>query len=297
MTESPTVQQPVAATEASNEAFWERQLRTWELLGPPLRPSPEDVASYQAIVLACARERGNLHGLILGATPELARLQWGARSRVLAVDRSQAMIDRVWPGHPSPGLGGLCGDWQQLLLPDHSCDVVLGDGSLTQLEFPTGYFGVSQSIRRVLTRRGMAAFRCFVKPATPETPERVLADLWTGCVPSFHVFKWRLAMALQETAEEGVELHAIWSHWADSVDPEKLARHLGWSPKVIATVDNYRGVRARYTFPTLAQLRQVLRQEFVEVRCEFPNYALGDRCPMLTLQPRSNSARAEPQES
>lgn len=293
---TPTDSQRAGNPGSPNASLWERQLPAWELLGPPLRPSPEDVASFEAIVVACGRACGRLRGLVLGATPELARLRWGAHAQVWAVDRSPAMLEHVWPGHPAPGQGGLCADWQRLPLPDHSCDVVLGDGSFTQLEFPAGYRGVAQSIRQVLNDCGVAAFRCFVKPEKPEAPERVVADLWAGHIPNFHVFKWRLAMALQPSVEEGVELHAVWTYWAQAVDPVKLARHLRWPPEVIATMNNYRGLRARYTFPTLAQLRQVLRPDLIEVRCEFPSYALGDRCPLLTLQPRLTPSPAEARE-
>ena len=41
-----------------------------------------------------------------------------------------------------------------------------------------------------------------------------------------------------------------------------------------------------YTFPTLAEVRQVLGREFCEREVWFPSYALGHSCPTLLLTPR-----------
>jgi SAM-dependent methyltransferase len=282
-------------TGSTPNGLWERQLHAWKLLGPPLRPSPEDVAAYEATVVNWSRQHGPPRGLILGATPELAWLSWPVGADVLAVDRSQAMIEHIWPGYPAPGQGGRCGDWLNLPLPNGSRDVVLGDGPFTQLDFPDGYRSVARSLRRVLSGHGVVAIRFFLKHERGESPEQVLADLWDGRIHNFHVFKWRLAMALQESVEKGVEVHAIWRYWAAAVNPDELARHLGWSAEVIATMDNYRGLAVRYTFPTRAELRQVLSHDFTEVNCQVPTYALGERCPILTLRPRAATDTERPE--
>jgi len=272
-------------TNLAEDGLWERQVAAWKLLGPPLRPSPEDVVEYELAVANWSRQHGIPRGLILGATPELARLHWPEGARVLAVDRSQVMIEKVWPGHPKAGLGGRCGDWLDLPLARQTCDLVLGDGSFTQLDYPQDYRGVFQSIRRVLTDHGVVTIRFFVRSDEQEHPEAVLADLWRGGIGSFHVLKLRLAMALQECVERGVQLHTVWNFWANSINRDELIARLGWSPRVISTMDNYRGLTTRYTFPTLAELRQVIGPEFREVNCVVPKYAFGERCPILTLKP------------
>jgi SAM-dependent methyltransferase len=278
---------PETNPASNNRALWERQVAAWKLLGPPLRPSPEDVAEYENTVLDWSRKYGPPRGLILGATPELARLPWPSRASVLAVDRSPAMIERVWPGYPKPGQGGLCGDWLNLPLPDHSRDLVLGDGPFTQLPYPAGYQSVARSIRRVLSDNGAVTIRFFIKPDMAESPEQVMADLWGGRIRSFHIFKWRLAMALQEQVEQGVQLQTIWSYWVDTVNPDELADRLGWQPEVISTMENYRGLAVGYTFPTLGELWEVLRPVFVESQYRVPKYDLGERCPILTFRPAS----------
>ena len=79
---------------------WSRHALQWSRVGPPLRPSPQDVAVASAAVdgwrAATGRDDPTL--LLLGVTPELCALPLGPRSRVLAVDRSLEMIRGVWPG-------------------------------------------------------------------------------------------------------------------------------------------------------------------------------------------------------
>ncbi len=268
----------------TNGELWERQVAAWNRLGPPLRPSAEDLAGYEAAVEAWSRQHGTPRGLVLGATPELARLPWPGGANVLAVDRSPEMIRHIWPGHPAPGQGGLCGDWLNLPLPDHSRDLVLGDGPFTQLDYPKGYRRVARSIRRVLARNGRVVIRFFIRPDVKEPPEGVLTDLWNGRIQSFHSFKLRLAMSLQEHVEQGVELQAIWGYWAEAANPRDLASRLGWTPEVISTMENYRGLAVRYTFPTLDQLRHVFEPEFAISKCHWPRYDLGERCPTLTFE-------------
>jgi len=42
----------------------------------------------------------------------------------------------------------------------------------------------------------------------------------------------------------------------------------------------------RYTFPTLAEARAALRDDFSEIACGLPGYELGERCPTFVLAPR-----------
>jgi hypothetical protein len=277
---------------ATRGGIWERQIKAWKWLGPPLRPSPEDVAEYEATVSGCPLRHRPPTGLVLGTTPELSRLSWPPGSTVLAVDRSPEMLRRIWPGHPEPGQGGVCADWRKLPVRDRSCDIVLGDGLFTQLIYPAGYREVARSIRRVLTAKGIATIRFFVRPEASESPDQVFSDLWCGRIGSFHAFKWRLAMALQEEVRDGVQLRTIWEYWADAVNPRELADRLGWRPEAIATIENYRGLTVRYAFPTLDELRRVLGTELDEVRCRMPQYELGERCPILTLRSTVEANRA-----
>jgi SAM-dependent methyltransferase len=275
---------------------WDRHLRTWELVGPPLRPGEQDRERFDAAVVGWSQQHGAPRALVLGATPELARLRWPVRTHLIAVDHNDAMIQRMWPGYPGPLQGGVKGDWLQLPLKNGSRDLVLGDGVFNLMDFPAGHRKLLRAIRRVLSDQGLCVIRCFTKPEKSETPRQVLEDLWGGRIGNFHVFKWRLAMALHGRVEQGVRLKDIWDYWSKSVDPHELAERLSWQAEVIATIDNYRGLEERYAFATLREIKSLTREAFVEVQCQFPTYELGERCPILTLRPRQGKGAPSRQE-
>ena len=133
----------------------------------------------------------------------------------------------------------------------------------------------------------MLSVRFYVRPERPEAPGRIFDDLEQGRIGSFHVFKWRLAMALHRGLEEGARVADVWKAWSERVpDAGALARRTGWPMEVIRTMDAYRDVPATYTFPTLEEARATLSGAFDEIDCRFPTYELGERCPTLSFWPR-----------
>jgi hypothetical protein len=195
------------------------------------------------------------------------------------------MIRGVWPG-AALGHAAVCADWLALPLPDGTQDLVLGDGCFSALTFDE-YPAMSQDLRRVLHPRGLVVMRFFTRPDRPETPARAFADLRAGRIGSFHAFKWRLAMALHGSLEAGVRLGDIWETWNDAFPrPEELARERGWPLPVVLTMNDFRGGETRYTFPTLSEARAAMAAGFEEMSCHFPQYELGERCPILTFRPR-----------
>lgn len=270
---------------------WERHSRQWSLVGPPLRPEAQDVAFAEAAVEAWRRDTGRDDPtlLLMGVTPELCALSTGERSRVVAADRSLDMIRAVWPGRLRSRDRVLCGDWRSLPLGAASIDIVLADGCLTNIPFPNGYREVSGEIRRVMRAHGRWIARAFVQAEGRETVAAVLADTADGRAGGFHAWKWRLAMALQPDAESGVRVAEVWDalHRTHG-DIEGLARTCRWPVEVVRTIDAYRGVETRYSFPTLAALKDLFLDEGFAVRdVSTPTYELGDRCPTLHLSLRS----------
>jgi SAM-dependent methyltransferase len=267
---------------------WERHARQWSLIGPPLRPAPEDVAIATAALRAWRDARGADPTLLLmGVTPELCALPTGERSRVIAVDRSIDMIRAVWPGRLRPRDEVLCGDWRRLPLRSASVDIVLADGCLTNLPFPSGYKDICSEVRRVLRADGRWIARAFVQPGRPEAPEDVLADAAYGRAGGYHAWKWRLAMALQPDANAGVRVAEVWDtfHRAHP-DVGELARRCAWPVEVVRTIDAYRGVETHYSFPTLTALQEhFLSAGFAPREVTVPSYELGERCPTLLLAP------------
>jgi hypothetical protein len=136
--------------------------------------------------------------------------------------------------------------------------------------------------------------RCFVQLDEKETTDEVFADLSRGGIGNFHVLKWRLAMALQADAETGVPVasvrRAVYAVWDD---PAYLAERFAWPLAHVQTIDAYRDVSTRYTFPTFAQVRDLVTAGgFSIVEVSTPSYELGERCPILTLAAVERADRA-----
>jgi SAM-dependent methyltransferase len=270
---------------------WSRVSRLWSLIGPPLRPSPEDVAVAESIARAWrdAHPTGPLDALILGVTPELATVGWPLGTKLVAIDASEVMVGAIWPSEGAPpDSRARVGDWRELEMPDASVDVAAGDGSLTVLEHPADYRTVLRELRRVLRPDARLVLRVYARPEVREEVTEVADALWSGRVGSVSALKWRLAMAVQKPDERNVAVSDVWQAFcAICPDRSRLLEQLDWSPESLATIDPYRESAARYSFPTLAEVRSLLAGDFVELGCHVPRYELGERCPTLVLTPRS----------
>lgn len=267
--------------------FWEREWAWWHRLAPPLRPAAEDIEILSRLVGDGCRVRGFVRpaAVLMGVTPEIASMRWPAGTRLLAIDRSRGMIDHVWPKQPFAGAAAICGEWARMPVATGSCDVIAGDGCFSQLFYPDAYDAMVRELHRALRPQGLFAMRAFVRPEPAETVESLLSELNAGRIRSFHVFKWRLNMALQSGIASGIRLHDVWDFVMGTFgSPAGLAALRGWPLETVETIHAYRGSNARYTFPTLAELRAKLSACFSEVACEFPAYEMSDRCPTLLFE-------------
>jgi hypothetical protein len=271
---------------AAQPDHWNQHARQWSLIGSPLRPVIEDIELLETefgdwcVSNALTAPRA----LLCGVTPEVAGMRWPAGTRLVAVDHSRSMISGVWPGAETPGIA-VCGDWLRLPLADASRHLLVGDGCYSLLVGRAQYAAFAAELRRVAADHALLAMRYFVRPEVSETMAEVIDALRQRRIGNFHVFKWRLAMALHGTLEQGVRLSDVWETWHDAVpDPEKLANHLGWPAAVVNTINNYRNVETRYSFPTLAEVR-ASTGAFEITAMHMPAYELGERCPTLIMRP------------
>ncbi len=114
----------------------------------------------------------------------------------------------------------------------------------------------------------------------------MVAALERGAIANFHVFKFRLAMAVQPDFASGVRLGAIWQAWHEGVsDPAALAARMGWREDTVATIEAYRDLDAAFSFPTRKQLQAVLAPVLKVVACEQGDYDFAECCPSYTLVP------------
>jgi SAM-dependent methyltransferase len=275
------------STESRNSVggHWPELARRWEQVGPPLRPSTEDLAAYTAAISGWARDHGPPRGLILGVTPELYRLQWPAGADVLAIDHTQDMIDALWPGSRD---AVVCADWMEMPLQTGSRDIVLCDGGLHLLSFPHGQCRIVRELHRVLCSNGLCIFRLYVPPPQCEAPEDVLEDLLAGRISNLNILKLRLGMALQQDVAQGVQLASVWDAvHSRAPDFHALAARLGWPTEHLMAINTYRDCPSHYHFSNVAQVRVLFCEDpggFELESIHAPAYELGERCPTIVFR-------------
>src|SRR5262249_48442560 len=158
-----------------------------------------------------------------GVTPELTAMPLPEGTDFMSVDRSWAMIDKFRPGLRQAKARAVCGDWRRLPLRGGSRDIIIGDGCFSMVKYPGDYRALARSLRHLLSQAGICAFRFFLRPTPAVSITDVVADLRAGRIGSFHVFKRRAGIALQESAEQGIAVRAIWEWWEQSgITPEEL---------------------------------------------------------------------------
>lgn len=154
------------------------------------------------------------------------------------------------------------------------------------LSYPDGYQDLAREIRRVLQDDGLLIVRFFVRTDDTASPEQVHEQLLTGTIGNFHIFKFRLAIALQKTTTEGICVGDVWDNWnAQGYDIDRLAEKLNWQPETIRTIDACRGMNARYTYPTLDELESALSPWFDRVARYNHDYEFGENCPTFVMRP------------
>lgn len=271
-----------------SEGVWNELSKQWQdKSGQPLHPGPEDRKFMEHAIDKWAPKHEDLKALILGVTPQMARLNWPDGTDLLAVDYSQKMIDKVWPGYPNPGEGALCANWTDLPLKNDSRDVVVSDAPFGVLPYPDVYQKLLHSVQKVLKTDGIFAFRIFIQPDQTENPEEIFSEARLGKIGNFHAFKLRLLMSMQTNTETGVCIGDVWDYWAKKkVNHQKLVKETGWPMSHIKTMKAYKNQADVYYFPTLQEIRDLMADEnFKELNCSWPIYELGERCPTFVYKP------------
>jgi SAM-dependent methyltransferase len=255
---------------------WQDFAQQWDRLGSPLRPCAQDVENFRS---AMGDDPGRC--LLLGVTPELA----DTAPQLTAIDNNADMIGALWHSEHKAVLG----DWLDMPFPDASFDTLIGDGCLVLLSHPAQQREFFAQVTRVLSPCGRILLRVFVNPAQGESAQTVCADALAGNMKGIHAFKWRLSMALAANAPDfGVNV-ADTSTTFDRLLPDRnqLSSATGWSRSEIETIDLYRGSTARYSYPTLAAVRQTIPPILKEIDVLYGRYELAERCPILVLEARA----------
>ncbi len=269
-------------------SYWNKLADDYQYLGPPLCPSDEDVRLAEEALDRMRSRLGDepLRVLLCGVTPELGRMRCPRDTRLVALEQTQSMIRAVWPGDRPGERWAVQANWLQPPAADHVHHVALSDGCFNAMEYPEGYRSYAAALRQALRPGGLLHARIFVQPARREEPGEVLDDLRNLRVPSFHHFKLRLFMAVQQSTREGVvvaDVHDVWA--AARIDPRELSAETGWPEGVVKTITAYEGNLTRLSFPTLAEARTILEEFFEETAMQIPGYKMAERCPVFSLRP------------
>lgn len=273
-----------SASESS--AYWSEIARNWHLIGPPLRPDPQDLQFFSSLIARWPSNK-SMRALVLGATPEFHSLAWPKSSEILAVDRTQEMLSTLWPGE------SLCANWLDLPLPDSSSDLVLCDGGLHLMSERLLQEKFVESIARVIDLDGLFAIRLFLPSVRSSSVDEVLDDCRAGRIASVHQLKFRLWMSLRDPERSDVMLGDVWNAvHARCPDFKSLSQKLHWPPESSAAIDAYRGRIERYCFLSFDEVDAMFcAVGFERIDTFEPTYDLGQLCPTIVYR-RSEGSRA-----
>lgn len=282
-----------SCTSQAETGHWSTIAQVYYQTQSPLHPCAEDIAIMEQFVArgvaALHSQRGpvNPQALLLGVTPAIATMQWPLATTLLAIDSSEGMLRTVWPGDQPGVRQAQCGNWLALPGGDATQTIVIGDGSLNCLEYPTGWQQLVNSVARVLCVGGSFVLRVYIQPPRKPSVSELFQELMDGRFHTFDGFKFLLNSALTDD-QFTVAVQTVWQQWAQAqVDEAALCRITGWSPATFATIAYYQNSSARYAFPTLVAVQASLGTHFDCIDLVTPSYPLGEYCPILHLRKRS----------
>jgi SAM-dependent methyltransferase len=278
-----------AEVTMQREPQWEIMARRWAMIGWPMRPTPADVAYYEAWAAKAATALP-LRAVLLGVTPEIALMQWPKDTRLTAVDRSEAMLAAVWPrDRVSVDARTMLSGWDALPLDAGSQDIVIGDGCYTVAAPLDVQERITREVHRVLKPTGTFIMRLFVAESQPGAVAALFDDLWAGRFAHFQEFKLLLLTRLPRDRDEIVQIADVWNAWdAAGIDRKALSERLGWSPAMIDTIDAYRDSAELYCFASPERMIERFAPHFDMSEIKVHDYALASNCPTLVLRPRSS---------
>lgn len=269
----------VAGASRMSVNHWLSYHEKWSRLGPPLRPDKDVIAGFRQ---ALGARVGT--ALLFGVTPELADIA----DDLTAIDRSQPMIDHIWPGDTTHRRARR-GDWLNLDFADGAFDAVVGDGSLNMLRYPDCIRTALIGVARVLRPGGRFVCRLFAAPNAAEPLDQLRDAAYRSAIGNFHALKWRVAMAaVRASGDPNIAVRTIRDTFMRVFpDRQALAAATGWARADIDTIDVYDGSAEVYAFPTRAQFLGAVPSAFVPGRLiEAGVYPLAERCPLLVLERR-----------
>jgi SAM-dependent methyltransferase len=271
--------------------YWEARARHWRF-APPLSPSEEDIAWYEANARSAAGlvNGGDMRALMLGVTPAIATMRWPENTALIAVDWAEGMLRSVWPAHGTPpDAAPLRADWRQLPLAEASVDFVVGDNCCSALGSFDDVARLNCEVRRVLRPHGFYCQRCFCGPGEPMSIDELFDALFAGRLRHLDFFRFQLALAVRGASRNGVALQQIWQVWNERVpDPARLLARYSWAELGLSNFKTWRDSAGRYNFLSQAELGELAEPYFDVLATDKPRYELGENFVRVLMRPRAS---------
>jgi hypothetical protein len=283
--ENTSFRQSQSNQEPAAIGHWKNISGKWEQYGPPLRPSVQDIALHVETINSWSRDNSAPRALILGVTPELYHLPWPDGTDILAVDRTQDMIDNIWPG---PRNTAILAHWTDMPLQAASRDILLCDGGINQLTYPHGLHQFIKLLFKIIVPDGLCILRLFVPPKERETFDKVFQDLLDGKIPDMNHLKLRLWMAMYKDITQSLPLKHVWDTFHQvAPDFNDLASQIGWPLEHLLLINTHRDSRLKFIFPSVDEVSHLFCQNpggFKLETVRVPTYELGEFCPTVVFR-------------
>ena len=243
---------------------WAARSLTYGQSGPPLNPNQEIIDGFTSLVPVSG------HILLLGVTAKIH----AAYEHITAVDYSEAMIERVWPGNTETKQVQYA-NWLEVELLENTFDGILGDGSVNMLAYPAEVRQLFKRSLQWLKPGGVFAARVWTRPDVPVTRERILAEAANPTM-GFTAFRRLFNMLIADRDGSVFPVTKI-AELFDDMFPDPSV--LPWPDT--SSIDPYRTSTATSWFPTRQEILDIAPQgsHFVDVG----TYDIADTCPILTF--------------
>jgi hypothetical protein len=261
---------------AGGDGGWCEFHKRATVIGLPQIPDARIVRRYAELI-----EGRSERVLLLGITRALA----GLGDDLTALDKSQAQIDRMWPGN-GPTRRAILGDWREMEAPAEGYTAAIGDGCLSALDWPIDYRAVLNRLAGSLLNGGRVVIRCFVAPDEPETLEQVVDEVLSGRERQCDATRWRIATAAAD-ARGGIGVRDLAATWRRVFPPlPELAERTGWSLEAMELLlQSFERASLRLSFVTRSAILETLPPALVNVRfLPSGDYPLAERCPFLVAE-------------
>lgn len=267
---------------------WDEVAYSWNEYESPLRPHEDDLRIMRDALIRWHQSNPveKARVFLCGVTPEIATMDWPFPIELTAMDQAASMARIVWPGDVPSVRRALVGNWMNSGLPAGSQDIVIGDGGFGFFNYPDGQRALAAELRKLIRPDGLFIYRHYAQAEKRESVSEVIDAMRAGRIGNFHIFKWRLAMAMQESSRTGVKQDDIWQAVMNCGLGSAGLPPTGWTAGAMSTVHFYRGKDSRLYFPTLDEFQSLLAQFFTDLCVEYPRYELGERCPILIGTPK-----------